>query len=349
MKSAVLVANEKIELQERVLPKPTGHLVKVQVVSCGICGSDIPRYFFNGAHFYPLVLGHEFYGRVLEVGEAVKNLSAGDDVVGIPLKPCFECEDCKKGDYSLCKHYKFYGSSLDGAYTEEMLIEDTNLFKISHKVANKYCALFEPSTVALHGVRIYDNYKDKVVAVIGGGTIAQFLGVWAKIYGAKKVVMMVINHDNDAIYHKLGLDNLVLSNDDGIKEAVDKYTDGKGFDIIFDGAGVNITIINALKMAANHANICLVGTPAKDVSFTKAQWEMINRKEVFITGTWMSYSKDWPGEEWRMTLKALEEGKLIFSEDFFAGQFKLKDVNKAFEFIKNGKDGKEGRVLLLNE
>ena len=349
MKSAVLVANEKIEIQERVLPSPVGNMVKVKVVSCGICGSDIPRYFFNGAHFYPLILGHEFYGRVLEVGDKVSSLKPGDDVVGIPLRPCFECEDCKKGDYSLCKHYKFYGSSLDGAYTEEMLIEDTNLFKISHKVANKYCALFEPSTVALHGVRLYDNYKDKNVAVIGGGTIAQFLGLWAKIYGAKNVVMMVINHDNDDVYHKLGLNNLVLSNDEGIKEAVEKYTNKRGFDIVFDGAGVNITIINALKLAANHANICLVGTPAKDLSFTKSQWEMINRKEVFLTGTWMSYSKDWPGEEWRMTLKALEDGKLKLGDHFFAGQFKLEDVNDAFAFIKSGKDGKEGRILLTME
>lgn len=347
MKSAVLVANERIEIQERELPKATGHLVKVSVVSCGICGSDIPRYFFNGAHFYPLILGHEFVGRVLEVGEEVKTFKAGDDVVGIPLRPCFECEDCKKGDYSLCKHYKFYGSSLDGAFTEEMLIEDTNLFKISHSVASKHCALFEPSTVALHGVRLYDNYKDKTVAVIGGGTIAQFLGVWAKIYGAKKVVMMVINHDNDEIYHKLGLHELVLSNDEGIKEAVEKYTNNRGFDIVFDGAGVNITMINALKLAGNHSNICLVGTPAKDVSFTKGQWEIINRKELFITGTWMSYSADWPGEEWRMTLKALEEGKLVLSDDFFAGQFKLNDINEAFDFIKKGKDGKEGRVLIV--
>lgn len=349
MKKAVLVRNEKIEIQEVNLPKPEGHLVKVRVFSCGICGSDIPRYFFNGAHFYPLTLGHEFYGQVLEVGDKVTNFKAGDDVVGIPLRPCFECDDCKKGDYSLCKHYKFYGSSLDGAFTEEMLIDDTNLFKISHKVASKHCALFEPSTVALHGVRLYDHYEDKVVAVIGGGTIAQFLGLWAKIYGTKKVVMFVINHDNDAIYGRMGLDNLALSTEEGIKEAVNKYTDGKGFDIIFDGAGVNITIINALKMAANHAKICLVGTPAKDLMFTKAQWELINRKEVFLTGTWMSYSANWPGEEWRETLKALEEGKLVLSDDFFAGQYKLEDINEAFDFIKKGKDGKEGRVLILTK
>ena len=349
MKSAVLVANEKIELQERVLSRPTGHQVKVKVVSCGICGSDIPRYFFNGAHFYPLVLGHEFYGQVLEVGDKVTAFKPGDDIVGIPLKPCFECEDCKKGDYSLCKHYKFYGSSLDGAYSEEMMIEDTNIFKISHKIASKHCALFEPSTVALHGIKLYDNYKDKVVAVIGGGTIAQFIGLWAKIYGAKKVVMFVINHDNDDIYHRMGLDDLALSTEEGIKVALEKYTDNKGFDLIFDGAGVNITIINALKMAKNHANICLVGTPAKDLSFTKSQWEMINRKEVFLTGTWMSYSKNWPGDEWRETAKALEDGRLVLSDDFFAGQFKLKDVNEAFKFIKDGKEGKEGRVLLLNE
>ena len=347
MKSAVLVANEKIEIQERELGKPKDHQVKVKVFSCGICGSDIPRYFFNGARHYPLVLGHEFCGQVLEIGDKVKNLKPLDHVVGIPLKPCFECDDCKKGDFSLCKNYKFYGSSLDGAYSEEIMVEEENLFKIPGKIATKYAALFEPSTVALHGIRLYNHYEEKTVAILGGGTIAQFLGLWAKIYGAKNVVMFLINHDNDAIYKRMGLNNLEISSDEGIETAIQKYTGGKGFDLVFDGAGVNITIINSLKLAGNHANICLVGTPAKDLSFTKKQWEMINRKELFMTGTWMSYSKDWPGEEWRLTAEALEKGKLVLNDDFFAGQFKLEDVNEAFEFIKKGKNNKEGRVLLV--
>lgn len=347
MKSAVLVENEKIEIQEKTLEKPSGKQVKVRLIACGICGSDIPRYFFNGARHYPLVLGHECCGQVIEVGPEVSSLKAGDYVVGIPLKPCFECDDCKKGDFSLCKNYKFYGSSLDGAFSEEMMVDEVNLFKIPSKIATKHAALFEPSTVALHGVRIYNDYNNKVVAVIGGGTIAQFIALWARIYGAKKVVMFLINHDNDAIYHNMGFNDLALSTEEGISDAIEKYTNGKGFDLIFDGAGVNITMINALKLAANHANICLVGTPPKDVSFTKKQWELINRKEVFITGTWMSYSKNWPGDEWRETSKALENGQLKLSDDFFAAQFKLEDINEAFKFIKEGKKGKEGRVLIL--
>lgn len=347
MKRAVLVANNVIRIEEAILPKPTGNLVKVKVISCGICGSDIPRYFFNGAHFYPLVLGHEFCGEVLEVGEKVKSLKKNDHVVGIPLKPCFECEDCKKGDYSLCKNYKFYGSSLDGAFAEEILIEESNLFKISSSIASKYCALFEPSTVALHGIKMYDNLKGKTVAVLGGGTIAQFIGVWAKIYGAKKVVMFVINHDNDEIYKKLDLTSIELSNDEGIKKAVSEYTNAKGFDFVFDGAGVNATIINSLKLVGNHGNICLIGTPAKDLSFTKKEWETINRKEASLRGTWMSYSENWPGDEWRETLRALESGKLVLDNSFFAGEFPLEKINDAFEFIKQGKKGKEGRVLIV--
>lgn len=347
MKSAVLIENEKIVLRDIELDKPKDKQVKVKMIACGICGSDIPRYFFNGARHYPLILGHEACGQVVDVGEKVSSLKVGDYVVVIPLKPCFECDDCKQGDYSLCKNYKFYGSSLDGSLAEEMLIEESNLFKISDRIANKYAALFEPSTVALHGVRLYDNYDDKTVAILGGGTIAQFLALWAKIYGAKKVVMFLINHDNDEIYKKMGLNDLSISSDEGIEEAINKYTNGKGFDLVFDGAGVNITMINSLKLARNHANICLVGTPAKDVAFTKKQWEMINRKEVFITGTWMSYSKNWPGAEWRETAKALEDGKLKLDDSFFAGQYKLTEINEAFDFIKKGKNGKEGRVLIL--
>lgn len=347
MKQARLVENERIDVVETTLENPVGTQVKVKVWACGICGSDIPRYFFNGARHYPVILGHEFCGEVLEVGDDVKALKNGDTVVGIPLVPCFDCDDCKAGDFSLCKNYRFIGSSLNGAFAEEMLIDERNLFKIDKGIASKHCALFEPSTVAVHAVKLYGKYASKKVAVVGGGTIGEFLCLWSKIYGAKEVVLFEINHNNDATYHRIGIDNVEVSDADGVKAAKDKYTNGRGFDLVFDAAGTNKTILTTLELAKNHADVCLVGTPAKPVTFEKREWETINRKELWMTGTWMSYSNPFPGEEWQQTAQAIKDGKLVLTDDFFAGEFALDDINAAFEHIKNGKNGATGRVLIV--
>lgn len=349
MKQARLVRNECIEIVDIALPKAEGTMVKVKVLSCGICGSDIPRYFENAARRYPIILGHEFCGKVIETGNNVKKLKKDDMVVGIPLVPCFECDDCRAGDYALCKNYRFIGSSLNGAFCEELLLDERNLFKIDSKIASKYCALFEPSTIALHAVKVYPDIAEKKVAVIGGGTIGEFLYLWSKIYGAKKVVLFVRRHDNDDFYRKIGIDTIELSDEESVRLSKEKYTLGKGFDIVFDATGSNQTIISSFDLAGNHAGVCLVGTPTKTISFTKRQWETLNRKEIRLTGTWMSYSAPFPGAEWKETAEALMAGKLTLNDYFFAGQFKLQDINEAFSFIKNGKNGSVGRVLIINE
>ena len=91
MKAAVVVENEVVEYQEMEEPKAEPGTVKVKVKASGICGSDVPRVLHNGVHFYPIVLGHEFSGDVVEVGEGVENIKIGDRVSGAPLLPCMEC------------------------------------------------------------------------------------------------------------------------------------------------------------------------------------------------------------------------------------------------------------------
>ena len=103
MKAAVVVANEDVQYQETEEPEVTRGTVKIKVRYSGICGSDIPRVLNHGVHFYPIVLGHEFSGDVVEVGEGVTKVKVGDRVSGAPLLPCMKCDDCQQGNFSLCK------------------------------------------------------------------------------------------------------------------------------------------------------------------------------------------------------------------------------------------------------
>lgn len=95
MKSVVIHAEGNVCVEERPIPTlQTENDVLVKVVSSGLCGSDIPRIFAKGAHYYPITLGHEFSGYVESYGAAVTDLQPGDAVACVPLLPCFQCPQC---------------------------------------------------------------------------------------------------------------------------------------------------------------------------------------------------------------------------------------------------------------
>ena len=129
MKAAVLYANRDIRYDDYPTPQAGAGEVRVKVLASGICGSDIPRVLHNGAHFFPIVLGHEFSGVIDQVGEGVTGLAVGDHVSGAPLVPCLKCADCQKGNYALCRHYSFIGSRQQGSFAEYVVMPAINAVK----------------------------------------------------------------------------------------------------------------------------------------------------------------------------------------------------------------------------
>ena len=151
MKAAVLHASDDLRYEEYPTPEIQAGEVLVKVKATGICGSDIPRVLGQGAHFYPIVLGHEFAGEVVEVGADVGALKAGDRVTAAPLLPCLQCDDCQQGHYAQCKFYSFIGSRVQGSFAEYVKLPARNAVKFEQTVSFEQGAFFEPATVALHG------------------------------------------------------------------------------------------------------------------------------------------------------------------------------------------------------
>ena len=204
MKAGVVHAREDIRYEEIEKPVPGPGKVLVKVKYTGICGSDIPRVNGDACHFFPNVLGHEFSGVIESVGDNVSSVKAGDRVAGVPLIPCMECEDCKKGDYALCKKYSFIGSREFGSFSEYVVVPEKNVVKFSDATSFEQGALFEPATVALHGLLRLPFEKGKTVAILGGGTVGLFTMQWAKILGAKEVVVFDIVDERLELGKRLG-------------------------------------------------------------------------------------------------------------------------------------------------
>ena len=135
MKAAVVQRPEVVETCEVERPLPAPGEVLVRVAYCGVCGSDVPRVWMGTAHSYPIVLGHEFSGEVVEVGDGADDALVGQRVVGVPLVPCHECSDCAAGDFSLCKHYSFIGSRRPGAFAEYVAVPAQNVFPLPDGVS----------------------------------------------------------------------------------------------------------------------------------------------------------------------------------------------------------------------
>ena len=348
MKAAVLYGNEDIRYVNFETPNVTSGTVKVAVKDSGICGSDVPRVLHNGAHFYPIVLGHEFSGEVVEVGADVSTLKVGDRVSGAPLIPCLKCPDCQKGNYALCKNYSFIGSRQHGSFAEYVVLPEHNAIKFAENVSWEQGAFFEPSSVALHGVFCNDFKGGGNVAILGGGTVGLFTAQWCKILGAKKVVVFDICEERLGLARKLGAHGVVNTLKPEFKEDAEELIESEGFNYVFETAGNTTTMNIAFEIAGNKANVCFIGTPHSCLSYTPNQWENMNRKEFKLTGSWMSYSAPYPGKEWGMTAYYFGTGQLKIDEGFIFKKFHLSEVDKAFSLFKDPTQVK-GKVLLVND
>ena len=348
MKAGVVHAREDIRYEDIEKPKAEPGKVVVKVKYTGICGSDIPRVNGDACHYFPNVLGHEFSGVVDETGEGVTAVKVGDRVAGIPLVPCMKCEDCQKGNYSLCKHYSFIGSREFGSFAEYVSMPEKNVVKFSDDVSFVQGAFFEPATVALHGLERTDYKGGKTVAILGGGTVGMMTMQWAKIFGAKKVVVFDIVDERLDLAKRLGGDAGINTKEEGFMEKAKELTDGRGFDYVFETAGNTITMKMAFELAANKADVCFIGTPTRELTFTVDEWENMNRKEFRLTGSWMSYSAPFPGHEWELTAHYFGTGELKFDDSFVYKIQPLSGIAEAFEWFKTPGTVK-GKVLIDSE
>lgn len=348
MKAAVVVANEDVRYQEVEEPKTLPGTVKVRVAASGICGSDIPRVLHNGVHFYPIVLGHEFSGDVAEVGEGVTKVKVGDKVSGAPLLPCMECDDCQNGNYSLCRHYSFIGSRQQGSNADFVVVPEKNIVPFDPSISYEQGAMFEPSTVALHGLLQNDYQGGGYVAVLGGGTVGMFTMQWARIFGSARAVVFDISPKRLELARRLGADAVIDTTGEHFMEEAMALTGGKGFDYVFETAGQVPTMHMAFELAANKAHVCFIGTPHENLTFTPAQWENMNRKEFKLTGSWMSYSSPFPGKEWELTAHYYATGQLKFDPDFVYKKIPMSQAQEAFQMFKTP-GLVQGKILLINQ
>ncbi len=326
MKAAVLEAKQVMNCRELTRPAPASDEVLVRVAYCGVCGSDVPRFLDGAVHFFPLVLGHEFSGTVVEVGEDVDAGLLGKRVAGVPLVPCMSCPDCEDGNYSLCRNYSFIGSRRNGAYAEFVAVPAKNVLPVSDGVSDMEAAFFEPASVAQHAVELASPEPPAQVAVCGCGTIGIFL---AQILQARgfEVTAFARRESRLNAARAAGVEHMVNTTEPGWDDAARGALPRGGYDYVFDTSGNGAMMVKSFDLAANKGTVCMVGTPKRPMEFTVAEWENLNRKELVVTGAWMSYSAPWPGREWEAVADQFSSGILRVVDEMIDSVYDLEHIS----------------------
>ena len=344
MKAYVLHDINDLRFEETAKPIPQGHAGLVKVEAVGICGSDIPRIFYNGAHHMPLIPGHEFAGTVVEVGaEADQNWL--DKRVGVfPLIPCMKCPQCLKRQYEMCRRYDYLGSRSDGGFAEYVAVPEWNLLELPEQVSFEQAAMLEPASVAMHAIRSIEVQKNDTVAVCGLGTIGLLLAMHLKGMGVERVYVLGNKDAQRQMAARIGIgtgienglegaDFCDTRQEDAERWIMDK-TGGAGVDVFFECIGKKEIVALGLKATAAGGRVMLVGNPASDMGLQRDVYWQILRKQLTVKGTWNS--SFWHGEEddWNLVLGAIREGK-IHPEELITHRFSLGELHGGMEIMRD--------------
>lgn len=334
MKAVVLEAQQRMVYQDLPRPEPAADEVLLEVKAVSICGSDVKRYI-SGHHTYPMVLGHECAGVVVEVGADVDPALVGEHAALIPLVPCMTCPQCRRGLYSACPQYRFIGSrGWYGGFAEYVAAPARGIIPVPRDVPFEAAALIEPSTVALHAMDIGRFAKGQSVAVLGAGNIGLMAIQWARILGASHIISIDVQDDKLQYATKFGATTVLNPQRDDVRARVLELT-GDGVDLAHEMAGVPQTFETALAITRPRGSIVLTGNQPKDATFPARLLEDITRKEVGVFGTWMSYSAPFPGHEWDDSIAAFLNGSLN-TADLISHRFPLSATEQVFEQIRQG-------------
>lgn len=312
------------------------HEVLVEIKAVGICGSDIPRIYQNGAYHHPLIPGHEFAGVVVKTGTLADTSWIGQRVGVFPLIPCKECAPCRQKQYELCRNYSYLGSRTDGGFAEYAAVPEENLIRLPDNVSFEEAAMLEPMAVAVHAMRRIEADASGRIAVCGAGTIGLLLYLFLKEAGMKNIVVFGNKEFQKQILMNLGLredDYCDIRGQDAGQWLLDR-TDGLGVDVFFECVGKNETFVQALNQTAFSGKIMLMGNPFGDMNLERSVYWKILRNQITVKGNWNSTFTHEPSDDWHYVLERLEK-KRIKPAELITHRFKLEELEQGFHIMRD--------------
>ncbi|MFD1570829.1 zinc-dependent alcohol dehydrogenase [Halorubrum laminariae] len=322
---------ESMELVTVDRPEPAADEALIEVEYAGLCGSDAGIYQFKPAFermTVPTIIGHEYTGTVVEVGEEVTRLAPGQRVVERPIRGCGECFQCQTGAENLCQDIQLTGIDRDGAYAGYITASVESLQVVPDGVDPRHAALAEPTAVCTRAV--IENSRvgagDRVL-VAGPGPIGLLT---AQVADAQGATVTVAGVGRDTSYRlplatELGYDTVNIEDTDA--EAYwEAATDGIGYDVVFDTTGHPSGLPMAADAVRKGGQIVLVGQAGE----TSIPTTPLVRAEVDLQCSYSALYRDFD-----RAFRLIATGDVDL-ETFLDDRFSLTDAAEAFETFLAG-------------
>jgi L-iditol 2-dehydrogenase len=320
-----------VELREKERPEIGDDDVLLKVAAVGVCGSDLHQWTSDHSWpvNYPVVLGHEFSGRVAGLGKSVRGWREGDRAVSETaaiINP--DSPMTRQGIYNLDPDRKGFGYGVDGAMTKYVRVPARCLHRVPESLPLVRAALTEPCCVAYSATVVNASIKPgDYILVIGPGPIGLLCAALAKLQGAI-VGVAGLEKDAERLQIARAYGCVALTGD---LHQWAKQGDGLGGDGVIDAAGVSATLQTAIDVVRPAGWISKVGWGPQPLNYSL---DPVVQKNVTIRG---SFSHNWP--VWERVIRLLDKGMLDI-EPLIGGEWPLSAWKEAFETMHSGKIAK---------
>ena len=325
MKTARGVGN--LELREFDDPKPKRDEVLIEVAAAGICGTDIHIKHDQAFYTPPVILGHEYSGRVVEVGADVTSVSPGNRVVSPATAFCGKCHQCKTGHMNRCtaSDKRILGTSkANGAFAKYLVVPDYIVHQLPKGVTLENAALAEPFACVVHSVIDKTPISPgDVVVVQGPGTMG--------LMGAGKVIVTGVTADEWRfdIAKLIGADLTIdVQSESDPVEIIMAETNGMGADAVIEASGACVACTQALDFVKVAGHVTLLGVRGEP---TNIDLDPIITKELTMSGTWGTLPSSWV-----TTLRLMASEKIDVSP-LITHRIALAEWEKGFELMESQK------------
>jgi threonine 3-dehydrogenase len=327
-------AKEGLWMEELPDPVVLPHHVLVKVDRAGICGTDLHIYKWNDwakkTIPVPLVVGHEFVGKIVEVGSEVTDFKLGELVSGEGHVVCGRCRNCMAGRRHLCADTAGIGVTRPGAFAEYIALPQTNVWVHKPGIDLDIAAIFDPFGNAAHSTLSFDILGEDVL-ITGAGPIGSMSAAIARHAGARHVIVTDFNPYRLELAKKMGATRVVDISKESLKEVQKELGMEEGFDIGLEMSGSPHAFNDMLANMCHGGKIAMLGIPEKEMPI---DWNVVVFNMLTIKGI---YGREMYDTWYKMTVM-LESG--LDLKPIVTHRFGFPDFEEGFQTALKGNSGK---------
>lgn len=294
--------------------------VLIDVEACGVCGTDVHIVEGTSRSNPPVVLGHEYAGRIVDRGRKVSSHVVGERVAVDPNIACGTCAYCRRGLVHLCSSLRALGVDIDGGMAEYSIVPAAQCYTLGAEIAPEICAFVEPVSCAVHGIDRAQIATGDAVVIIGGGPIGQIMLQLARVGGAAFTMLVEPVAEKRALAAGSGASRVVDPGEVNVIEAIHRDIP-EGADVVIECAGLPATAELALKLARRGGTVEFFGVCPIGSSLP-LEPNQVYFRELTIVGSYIN------PHTFSRAIALLQEGRVTV-KDFSIARFPVDAVHEA--------------------